>query len=62
MPDTVRMRLTGDRLPHRAQEVAERARRATLGQARRLYGAGGVPAVLSGHDAGGPGRGHGHAF
>lgn len=64
MPDTVRMRLTGDRLPplHRAPEVAERARRATLGRARCLYGAGGVPAVLSGHDAGGPRRGHGHAF
>ena len=64
MPDTVRMRLTGDRLPppHWAPEVAERARRATLGRARRLYGAGGVPTVLSGHDTGGPSRGHGHAF
>ena len=66
MPDTVRFRLAGDRAParHHAPEVAERSRRATLGQARRLYGAGGVPAVLSGHDGGspGPGRGHGHAF
>lgn len=58
------MRLTGSRLPslHRAPVVAERARRATLGQARRLYGADGVPAVLSGHAAGGGLRGHGHAF
>ena len=64
MPDTVRLRLTGDRLPlrHRAPEVAERARRATLGRARQLYGANGIPAVLSGHDAGGPRLGHAHAF
>ena len=64
MPDTVRMRLTGDRLPpeHRAPEIAERARRATLGQARRLYGPDGIPIVLSGHGGQGPGRGHGHAF
>ena len=64
MPDTVRLRLSGDRPPplHRVPEVAERARRATLGQAQRLYGAGGIPIALSGHDADGPGRGHGHAF
>ena len=64
MPDTVRLRMAGDRLPprHRALELAERARRATLGRARQLYGAHGVPAVLSGHDGGVPRRGHAHAF
>ena len=63
MPDTVRLRLTGDRPAlHRGAEVAECARRATLGRARLLYGADAVPGALSGHDGKGPRRGHGHAF
>ena len=64
MPDTVRMRLVGNRLPlrHSAPEVAERARRSALGRSRQLYGANGVPAALSGHGADGPVRGHRHAF
>ena len=64
IPDTVRLRLTGSRLPplRQSSEVAERARRAALGRARLLYGADGVPPALSGHDAEGPGRAHRHAF
>lgn len=64
MPDTVRMRLTGDRPPpvRRGLKVAERARRAVLGRSRLLYGSDGIPPVLSGHDAYGPGRAHRHAF
>ena len=64
MPDTMRYRITWERTPPRDQapEVAERARRATLGQARRLYGAGGIPVVLSSHGADGPCCGPGYAF
>ena len=62
--DTVRFVLTGDRPPPLAQapEVGERARRAALGQARRLYGPDHIPIMLSGHDRDGPVRGHRHAF
>ena len=64
MPDSVRFRLAGDLLPpvHVAHQVAERARRATLGCARILYGAEGVPLVLSGHDTRVVAKGHRHAF
>lgn len=64
VPNTVRLRLTGSRLPTlwRSLEVSERTRRAALGRARMLYGSDGVPAVLSGHDGQGPGRSHRHAF
>ncbi len=66
MPNCVRFRLTGARLPAApaGHQVAERARRATLGRARMMYGSGGIPAALSGHDAAGaaPIRDHRHAF
>ena len=62
--DTVRFVLVGDRPPPLAQapEVGERARRAALGQARRLYGPDHIPVMLSGHGRDGPVRGHRHAF
>ena len=66
MPDCVRFRLTGDRLPiaRLGHQVAERARRAALGRARMMYGPGGIPAALSGHgaQAGAPAMEHRHAF
>ena len=66
MPDSVRFRLTGDRLPDAriGHQVAERARRATLGRARLLYGSDGIPGALSGHDvvARAPATEHRHAF
>ena len=64
MTDTLRFAVAGPRPPpiERAPEVAERARRATLGQARRLFGPDRIPAVLSGHGPDGPHRGHRHAF
>ena len=64
MTDTVRFVVAGPRPPpmEQAPEVGERARRAALGQARRLYGPDRIPAVLSGHGRGGPERGHRHAF
>ena len=66
MPDCVRFRLTGARLPDAriGHQVAERARRATLGRARLMYGSDGIPTALSGHDlmADAPAREHRHAF
>ena len=66
MPNCVRFRLTGARLPAAptGHQVAERARRATLGRARMMYGPCGIPAALSGHDVEGaaPIRDHRHAF
>ena len=66
MPDCMRFRLAGDRLPSAriGHQVAERARRATLGRARMMYGADGIPTALSGHDvlADAPAKEHRHAF
>ena len=64
MTDTIRFLVGGPRPPplDRVPEVAERARRAALGQARRLFGPDHIPAMLSGHGPDGPNRGHRHAF
>ena len=64
MPNSVRFRLRGNRLPSllSTHQVAERARRATLGRARELYGPDAIPAVLSGHRDDNAGAAHQHAF
>ena len=64
IPDSVRFRLAGEVVPpfRLAHQVAERARRATLGRARSLYGADGVPVCLSGHTGGIRATAHRHAF
>ena len=66
MPDCVRFRVAGARRPAAriGHQVAERARRATLGRARTMYGPDGIPAALSGHDMEGAARvtEHRHAF
>ena len=67
LPVTDTVRFVLDRRPPAAARPGARgrgagARRAALGQARRLYGPDRIPPMLSGHGRDGPVRGHRHAF